>query len=40
MTTLEILKQAKKSAPALALLTSEEKNQALLGCLTLGMEIK
>ncbi len=30
MTTLEILKQAKKSAPALALLTSEEKNQALL----------
>ncbi|MBR3978433.1 MAG: glutamate-5-semialdehyde dehydrogenase [Oscillospiraceae bacterium] len=30
MTTLEILKQAKKSAPALALLTSEEKNRALL----------
>ena len=30
MTTLEILKQAKKSAPALSLLTSEEKNNALL----------
>ncbi len=30
MTTLEILKQAKNSAPALSLLTSEEKNQALL----------
>ena len=30
MTTLEILKQAKQSAPALALLTTEEKNNALL----------
>ena len=30
MTTQEILVQAKKSAPALALLTSEEKNNALL----------
>ncbi len=30
MTTLEILKQAKKSAPALSLLTTEEKNNALL----------
>ena len=30
MTTLEILKQAKKSAPALSLLTSEEKNNTLL----------
>ena len=30
MTTLEILKKAKKSAPALALLTTEEKNKALL----------
>lgn len=30
MTTLEILKQAKKSAPVLSLLTTEEKNNALL----------
>ena len=30
MTTLDILKQAKKSAPALSLLTTEEKNNALL----------
>ena len=30
MTTQEILKRAKKSAPALALLTSEQKNDALL----------
>ena len=30
MTTLEILKQAKAAAPALALLSSEEKNRALL----------
>ena len=30
MTTLDILKQAKKSAPALSLLTTEEKNDALL----------
>ena len=30
MTTLEILKQAKAATPQLAMLTTEQKNQALL----------